>query len=71
VVALGAKSALDIVLCEVENNKRTSTPKNNPILSIQRADEQPYAMAVGDDTPSVTVDIDRMIRNAEKRKDDY
>lgn len=71
IVALGAKSALDIVLCEVENNKRTSTPKNNPILSIQRADEQPYAMAVGDDTPSVTVDIDRMIRNAEKRKDDY
>ncbi len=72
VVALGSKTALDIVLCEVENNKRKETPQNTAVLSIQRADEKTYNeidMAVG--AEEVIVDISRMIKNAEKRKDEY
>ncbi|MEE0858297.1 MAG: Mu transposase C-terminal domain-containing protein [Acutalibacteraceae bacterium] len=72
VVALGSKTALDIVLCEVENNKRKETPRNTAVLSIQRADEKTYNeidMAVG--AEEVIVDISRMIKNAEKRKDEY
>jgi len=68
VVALGSKNALDIILTEVESNKQKSKVKESAVLSIKRADEEQYApldRAVG--TEEVTIDIDRMIANAEKR----
>ena len=70
-VAFGAKNALDIVLCEVENNKRKPLENHNPVLKIQRANEESYYQeAVGSSEP-VVIDINRMIRNAEKRKDEF
>ena len=70
-VAFGAKNALDIVLCEVENNKRKPLENHNPVLKIQRANEESYYQeAVGSNEP-VVIDINRMIRNAEKRKDEF
>lgn len=73
VVALGAKTALDIVLTEVEENKRRDKISETAVLSIKRADENKHSnidMAVGAEEQTVTVDINRMIRNAEKRKDE-
>ncbi len=72
VVALGAKNALEVVLCEVEKNKHKA-PKNTntALLHLQRANEECYAEAVGSENTTVAVDINRMIKNAEQRKDDY
>lgn len=72
IVALGAKSAMDIVLCEIENNKRLPVAESNPIIKIHRADEEhyePLAQAVGSEN-IVTIDKSRMIRNIERRKED-
>ncbi len=72
VVALGAKSAMDIVLCEIENNKRLPVAESNPIISIHRADEEqyePFAQAVGSEN-TVMIDRSRMIQNIENRKED-
>lgn len=68
VVALGAKTALDIILTEVESNKQKANAEESAVLSIKRADEKLYSsvdIAVG--AEEVTIDIDRMIANAEKR----
>lgn len=71
VVALGAKSALDIILTEIEQNKAKSTAEDTAVLSIKRADEKQYNkldldIAVGAEE-AVTIDVKRMIANAEKR----
>lgn len=70
VVALGAESALDIVLAKAERNKQNSVEVNSKIVSIQRAEEEPLQQAVGDTNTQHIIDISRMIKNAEKRKDD-
>lgn len=68
VVAFGAKTALDIVLTDIEEKKRSKSKPDNAVISIKRADEQNYYSeydeAVGGE--SHTVDIHRMIQNAEK-----
>ena len=71
VVALGAKSALDIILTEIEQNKIKSAAEDTAVLSIKRADEKQYNkldldIAVGAEE-AVTIDVKRMIANAEKR----
>lgn len=69
IVSLGAKNALDIVLCEVENNKCKVLPQNTAVLKIQRVKEQSYGLAVGDNEElSAKIDINKMIRNAESRE---
>lgn len=72
IVALGAKSAMDIVLCEIENNKRLPVAEDKAVIKIHRADEEqyePFAQAAGSED-IVTVDTARMIRNIENRKED-
>lgn len=69
-VALGAKSALDIILTEIEQNKIKSAAEDTAVLSIKRADEKQYNkldldIAVGAEE-AVTIDVKRMIANAEK-----
>lgn len=65
-LVLGKHTALDLVLREVERNKKISITPANPILTIQRADES-LPEAVGGSTRA-NVDIDRMIHSAERRK---
>ena len=60
---------MDIVLCEIENNKRLPVAKNNAVISIHRADEKEHEQlpqAVGADI--VVIDKSRMIQNIESRK---
>lgn len=74
VVALGAKTAMDIVLCEIENNKRLPVAEDNAVINIHRADEKQYEtlpQAVGsEDVVTVTMDKSRMIQNIENRRED-
>lgn len=73
IVALGAKTALDVIIAEVEERKATVDDSiTAPVIELRRADEElEYNdIAVGEETRPV-VDIQRMIKNAEKRKDDY
>lgn len=69
IVALGARDAMDVVLQEVEYNKQNC--KSNvsaKVLTIQRAEDEDYLpQAVGN---NIIVDKSRMIKNAQKRKDD-
>lgn len=73
VVAFGERNALDIVLAEVEENKGKQQQTDNAVINIKRADEEnyydDYAVAAGGDTVP-TVDINRMIQNAEKARKD-
>lgn len=69
VVALGAESALDIVLAQAARNEKIAVEVNSKVVSIRRADEEQLQQVVGYNTNN-TIDISRMIRNAEKRKDE-
>ncbi len=65
--AFGKRTALELVMSAAEESKtaRIIPPANPKVLEIQRADEKPLLQkAVG------YVDIDKMIHNAEKGKDD-
>lgn len=65
-LVLGKHTALDLVLREAERNKEISITPANPVLTIHRADEA-LPEAVGGST-KIDIDIDRMIRSAEARK---
>lgn len=55
-----------------KNLQKTTWSKKAPITEIMYSDEQEnLPVAVGSDTTENIVDISRMIKNAEKRKDEY
>ncbi len=69
IVALGAKEALDVVIQEVEERKALGKENiSAPIVEIRLAEDEKQFdnIAVGEESLPV-VDIQRMIRNAEKR----
>lgn len=52
------------------NIRKTTYSHNAPLTEIMYGDNEQLPTAVGDNTATV-VDIDRMIKNAERRKDEY
>lgn len=70
IASLGKKTALELVLATVEENKAKAEDINPKVISVHRADEEPVEMqtAVGQNN-IVTIDKARMIRNLENREE--
>lgn len=70
ITSLGKKTALELVLATVEENKAKAEEITPKIISVQRADEEPAEMqrVVGQNN-IVAIDKAKMIRNIEQREE--